>query len=573
MAGNRKRLAEMNPGAGMNRKTKKKPGSKAKICWIHALALFLCLLIALPLCGQRPTYQPAQFSIAGVVVNARNGDPVRSARLTLERTADEGFVAETEADESGHFILPNLPSGKYRLTASRSGFATQTFEQHENFSSAIVTGPEEQTSNLLFRMAPAAELYGTVRGEDGDPVNGATVKLYRLNTERASFEKLLNVAEEVSDDQGSYLFANLPPGEYRVVVLAHPWFALHPAHPRPGFNHALDVAYPITFFDNAQDEATATPLRLEAGSREQANVTLQAAPALRLSVSRAQGENQPSLLPMLFGHTVEADGTETTTESSGETTFIGIPPGHYQLTAGDPQRLAELDVASSAVADPRQGQTTANLTGSLEVAPGKPYGELAMVHLEPAETGSGAHPINLSVRNGSFNTDSTPAGLWTLTVRNGYGYEVPVLSLTQNGRTRTGNRLQLREGATNVVVAVNPGRFRLKGLVRQAGKPLAGAMIMLIPADLRQIPALIRRDQSDSDGSFELGSILPGKYTVVALTGAWQLDWTRAEELIRYLPAGKSVFISESSDETIALSGGLEAQPANPKVDRNAESR
>jgi hypothetical protein len=58
---------------------------------------------------------------------------------------------------------------------------------------------------------------------------------------------------------------------------------------------------------------------------------------------------------------------------------------------------------------------------------------------------------------------------------------------------------------------------------------------------------LFRRDQSDSDGSFTLPAILPGKYTVIAIENGWDLDWYTPSVLQKYLPAGERVDVSPES--------------------------
>jgi len=48
-------------------------------------------------------------------------------------------------------------------------------------------------------------------------------------------------------------------------------------------------------------------------------------------------------------------------------------------------------------------------------------------------------------------------------------------------------------------------------------------------------------DQSDSDGTFSLPNVLPGKYTVVAIENMWDLEWSKADTLDRYIKNGTVV--------------------------------
>jgi hypothetical protein len=63
-------------------------------------------------------------------------------------------------------------------------------------------------------------------------------------------------------------------------------------------------------------------------------------------------------------------------------------------------------------------------------------------------------------------------------------------------------------------------------------------MIVLVPENFQNNGSLIRRDQSDSDGTFTLRAVLPGKYTVLALENAWDLEWLNPSVLMPYLPGG-----------------------------------
>jgi len=48
----------------------------------------------------------------------------------------------------------------------------------------------------------------------------------------------------------------------------------------------------------------------------------------------------------------------------------------------------------------------------------------------------------------------------------------------------------------------------------------------------------VRRDQSDSDGTFTLAGAIPGKYTVVAIENGWDLEWLNPDVIKPYLGQG-----------------------------------
>jgi hypothetical protein len=111
-----------------------------------------------------------------------------------------------------------------------------------------------------------------------------------------------------------------------------------------------------------------------------------------------------------------------------------------------------------------------------------------------------------------------------------------------------------------VMVTVSLSETRIEGFARKAEKGASGVMVLLVPKDLAAFPALARRDQSDSDGSFALRDAAPGHYTVVAIENGWDLDWERPEVIGRYLPQGVAVNVTETSGKLVRLSQAVQVQ-------------
>ena len=58
---------------------------------------------------------------------------------------------------------------RHPLTASKRGFRTVFYDDHEGYNTAIVTGPDQDTTHLIFFLVPGAVLHGVVSGDGGDP--------------------------------------------------------------------------------------------------------------------------------------------------------------------------------------------------------------------------------------------------------------------------------------------------------------------------------------------------------------------------------------------------------------------
>lgn len=78
-------------------------------------------------------------------------------------------------------------------------------------------------------------------------------------------------------------------------------------------------------------------------------------------------------------------------------------------------------------------------------------------------------------------------------------------------------------------------------------------MIVLAPLDLKSNPALFRRDQSDSDGSFALNFVVPGRYTLMAIEDGWDLEWGDPIVLQKYTAGGESVQIAPNRKTEISV--------------------
>jgi hypothetical protein len=516
--------------------------------------------------GARPSLAQSQlYTVAGTVVNSVSGDPVRGATMALTGPADDQVLATTRSGDDGRFALKAMPAGKYRLRASHRGYITSLYEEHENFSSAVVTGPEQDTAHMVFRLPPEAVLRGVVTADGGDPVENAHVLLFRKPGTQEPGAKIFQAGN--TDDTGAYEFADLRPGEYLLAVEAEPWYALHlPAARQSQAASALDVAFPLTYYDSTTEEASALPIAVTPGSRAEANIGLHAVPALHMSVARTNGTSggpiPASLRQSIFGAIASNEtGAALLPNASGETEFDGLAPGHYRLIMGNPERVMEVDAATSGPVDPASGAPAAAVTGKVEIAPGVDFTDLAVLALTPADGATGQQELRSVVAQGKFGFSDVPAGTWALKLTNGYGYEMQIGSVTVGRQTHAGNRLTVRGQALELVVGASQGSGTVEGFARKSGKGVAGAMVVLVPADLKAYPTLARRDQTDSDGSFSLMDVVPGQYTVVAIEDAWELDWARPETIARYLPGGTAVTVTGKPAETIRIEGAVAVQP------------
>ncbi len=514
--------------------------------------------------AQRREYaqpQPASMSgtyrIAGVLVNASTGEPLQRATVEALKEDDSHAVASCITDSEGHFVLDHLAATKYQLTASKRGFRSASYDEHDQYSTAIVTGADQDTTHLQFKLMPQATLRGVVLSDDGDPVNNARVMLLR-HPEIPSVGQRIGPGETTAtDDTGAYEFSNLAAGQYLLAVVAEPWFAVHDGAPGKR-NPALDVAFPITYFDSTTEESSATPISLSGGSRVEANISLHAGPALHLNIAVPRKPDgslvQPELQQTVFGNVISStsagfiDALQT-----GSVEMNGIAPGRYQLMQGDPPRVVDLDLTSNQQVDPNIGNATSELSGRVRMLSGAPPPDEATISLQRIDNSPGQYQYAAVAHQGRFKMDTVLPGDWEVQVTSGDSAR-PVLAVALGTVQHSGSLITLRDHAPQLTVTISDSASDVQGFAKKSDRGFSGAMIVLLPKNPAQWKALTRRDQSDSDGSFALHQVAPGDYSLVAIQDGWDLDWTSPEAMARYLPGAANVRVTESSGKLVPLS-------------------
>jgi hypothetical protein len=105
------------------------------------------------------------------------------------------------------------------------------------------------------------------------------------------------------------------------------------------------------------------------------------------------------------------------------------------------------------------------------------------------------------------------------------------------------------------------GSANVEGFAMQAGKPVAGAMIVLVPKRPEANRELFRRDQSDLDGSFTLQNVVPGTYTVTAIADGWDLDWSKPGVISNYAKHGQTIVVPAHAEHSVKVPQAVEVQP------------
>jgi hypothetical protein len=143
-----------------------------------------------------------------------------------------------------------------------------------------------------------------------------------------------------------------------------------------------------------------------------------------------------------------------------------------------------------------------------------------------------------------FGNLAPGAGVFEISAAAPQGVAIEKLEAT--GARVNGNKVT-PDGTAEVrlKLIVSENSVAIRGTATKKGQPFGGAMIMLLP-ESGQVE-LARRDQSDSDGTFTLANIVPGKYRLMALVNGWELPWADPEQQKALSGKGVAVVIGKNA--------------------------
>jgi hypothetical protein len=568
-----------------------------------AFALLVLCVVLLPRAHAQGAYR-----IAGKVVSSTTGTPLGRAKVTIADVQNRERTASVITGDDGLFAFANLPAGKYSLTAGRRGFVESSYMQHANYSTAIATGAEADSEHLVFRLTPQAVMTGRVVDEVGEPVRRARLTLYKQE-QVTGIGQVRPVATARTDDRGTYEFAELAAGDYILSVSARPWYAVNPRSMRIGGGASstrnsdgsfstqtrestvmtpealpgYDVAYPATYYPDVTDSEDATPIPLLVLERLTVDMHLNPVPALRVMIRASNSPEHGFVMPQITRRSFDSSENLMTTFMDsrpqddpeefrqglvnilgpGEVELVGIPPGKYMMrlpgTPGQAGAQSEVeltqdgqDVTPSASETAGDAKFAVRIAGETQVPQG-----LMLALRTPERRVVRAAPVDAQ---GKCDMRDVPPGKYDLLAATPkINYAVSAMAI--NGIESRGRVVEMAGGSSiDATLTLIAGQATVQGVAERDSKPIAGAMIVLVPKDPDGHLELFRRDQSDSDGTFSLRNVVPGEYTVLAIEDGWDLHWSEPGVIEHYVPKGQRVVVATSERGTVRLDEAVEVE-------------
>jgi hypothetical protein len=521
------------------------------------------------------------YRVAGHIVSAVDGHPLQRATVQLLDDKQQPEFS-TVADEDGSFVFASVKAGLYLLQGSAHGYVSSLYEEHEGYSTGIVTGGGVDTESLILKLTPESELNGRVTDEFGDPVRYAIMVLYRESLD-AGETRTTRVGSAQADDLGEYEIGHLQPGKYYLSAMATPWYAIHPqpagqepARPTnaigvvdsitPSF---LDVAYATTFYPDVTDSSAADAIPLSSGEQRSINLRMYAKPAVTITILRGDEKNGGfQFLQRKVFDTIEVlELSRSISNAPTKTTFTGVPPGEYVVNQTAPHpganaRMVNLNLNGGGAADVEVKASDGQEMGNVKVLMKASVGENQPSNLRFSLVSLAGHKEVWAELNekGEAEINGVVPGDYSFQMTLGSPQHF-VKKMSSGDQILPEKHIHVVAGETvpvTVVLGIASGKIR--GFAKKDGRLASGAMLLLLRTEEIAHPEFYRLQQSDLDGSFWFSDIPPGKYTLLAIEDGWNLQWRQEGALSPYLTLETSVVIPDSGAAAIKLSEPVTVQ-------------
>lgn len=329
--------------------------------------LAMALTASLVACGE-PAPSPDEGPTTAVSTGALQGSVILAGASrhdgTIVTVPDTGLSGVTGSD--GRYLLPALPPGQYRVTASHPGYRPL------DSGPGAVTVTAGDTAEL-----PAATLVpavGTIRGQvdlaDRASDEGATVRLVGADRETTSAA------------DGSYAFADVAPGLYAVRAGAQ------------GYEDAVSDSFPLP--DDGAVEVPALVLEPARGRLE------------GLALLEGQDDHGGTLVTLAGTPYAEVTGP------SGAYRVEGLPAGQYTVVATHfgfaTSQATDVTVAGDGVTEAPLLELASNPGAVVGVVRLEEGADLAGTRVELPGTGAEAH----TDADGSFAIPAVAPGTYAL---------------------------------------------------------------------------------------------------------------------------------------------------------------
>jgi protocatechuate 3,4-dioxygenase beta subunit len=539
------------------------------------------LAFAAPGSAQMSPHQskdPSQASLAGTVLKQPSGEPLKKAIIELiAENQEEGGNYTATSDQDGHFSIPDIQPGRYRMFVERTGFLEVDEKRRRSEGLLISLDAGQELKDQTLHMLAAAVVTGRVLDEDGDPM--ANVEISVLRRKASTFEP---AGSAHTDDLGAYRVGGLLPGKYYIVATPMPSFQSLVASQKKADDPAKSAppSYAPTYYPSAIDRAQASPVALHAGEEMPADFSL--TPRHMAHIRGKVGGLRADAKGMVVLRNKDAGPAFAAGEldKSGRFEIPNVAPGNYILIAmavmsETPLSQREpIEVGSSDIDDLQFTlMPPATVRGYVHFDGKFPKSEAAkaVVFLRAQDGGEdlfnsialsyddapSSHGFAKVKPDGSFELTNVPSGMYDVSVSGDAKTfnETYVDSVTVGTRNFVDTGLNVNGGIVVADVSVSSETGMIEGTVTaDKGDPVADAVVVAVPnSRFRRQASRYQKVSADQAGRFTMRGLRPGTYTLLAWEHLEGDEYQDADFLKPYEDRGVEVKLEKASHQSVRL--------------------
>ena len=535
--------------------------------------------------------------LTGHVLAADNGRPVKRARVFInaaELPGGRGMLT----DDAGAFDFPELPAGRYTLTASKSGFIGLSYGQRRPLQAGtpLQLADSQQITGIDFRLPRGGALAGHVLDEDGDAMPGVMVRVMRYQYLQGD-RRLVPAGTAQTDDKGAYRVWGLNPGDYYISAVTRIDIGNGGGRGgrgggqggggRGGNVAALlgaagddqdQLAYAPTYFPGVGSIAEARSVSVGV-SQEVLDVDF----GLQLvRTSRVSGhvENPDGTRPSGGNLNLTPDGAGggrgnlgtnygSRINWDGSFSISSVPPGRYTLrarsndsdsplSASQPLAVGGGDLTDVSVIL----RTGGSLSGAVVFQSTQTAipGDLTQVRMSAPSTdpSDGGPNVNARVdKDGNFTLDGVAAGPHLIRPNGGGALRAWALkSVTLDGRDVTDTPIEVKSGQriANLTVNFTDKLTEIDGAVTdEKGVPVTEFTVLAFSTDASTWRAQSRQIMTarpDQTGMFKIRGLPAGEYYMVTVDPSEQGEWFEPAYLDQHRPGAARLTLADGDVKT-----------------------
>ncbi|HEY3743352.1 MAG TPA: carboxypeptidase regulatory-like domain-containing protein [Bryobacteraceae bacterium] len=492
------------------------------------------LLTTLTLAAEAQT-----FRVSGTLVDSETRQPLARAQIKLIEESREWNVI-TAVDGGFSF---DVPQGKYQLEASHHEWGDVYGEPVPGNRSgvAVVTGPDHNTTQLLFRFRRAAAFHGKIVDERGEPLPSATIELFQQTITRGR-KHLESLSHAESNDFGEYSYSRLSAGTYYLAATGMPWYQRDLVRVGTTEDSGVrNVPYGMIYFPGSSNPGGATAVVLRPGAEFEADFVLRSASGANLHLRFPES--------MDGGYKMYAHGPMNA-ETLVRTCIYncsGVPavaPGNYVLYFSNPMGAARIPVSINGDGDV-----------PIEVAL-KPVPSLAGKVVFSSQTQRPPSPLFVNIEDqhsgkmttlmihadGTFSWPGAAIGQVRLHLSGSDGFFTERMSV--EGAIVTNGIIDLSGGSNAKVEILASGETgTLNGFIKNEELPAPGALVVLAPSNGTSDPDRYFATHASTDGSYTFTNVPAGEYVLFTVANS-DFEYASPQAVRPYLATGKHVRIN-----------------------------